>query len=176
MLFFSHITRGLLAGASMTLKKKTLLAILALAVISLPACTQKPAPPGPVPNVAPGPGQRFGKQDRREFPIYIYSDPVASPAQCFVDWPQATLWKDNNQAVKWVSDDGNAYLVDFNLGKNGSPFAQATFQVSANGVQPSGPLSASSQKGQYYDYGIRAGTDAKAPICKPASDPGLYVK
>ena len=159
----------------MTLKQKTLLGILALAVVSLPACTRKPAPPGPTPNVAPGPGQRYGKQNPREFPIYIYSDP-AYPGQCFVDWPQATLWKDNNQTVKWVSDDGNAYLVDFNLGHNGSPFAQATFAVPVNGVQPSGALSASSQKGQYYDYVIHPGTDINAAVCKKADDPGLYVK
>lgn len=151
----------------MTLKQKTLLGILALAFASLPACTRGAAPPGP--------GQGFGKQDPREFLVYIYSDP-AYPGQCFADWPQATLWKDKHQTMKWISDDGNAYVVDFSLGKYGSPFAQATFAVSANGVQPSGALSASSQKGQYYDYGIRAGTDAKAPICKPASDPGLYVK
>jgi hypothetical protein len=151
----------------MTLKQKTLLAILALAIVSLPACTRGAAPPGA--------GQGVGKQDQREFLVYIYSDP-AYPGQCFADWPQATLWKVKHQTMKWISDDGKDYFVDFNLGHNGSPFAQATFPVPANGVQPSGDLSPNSQKGTYYDYGIRAGTDAKAPICKPASDPGLYVK
>jgi hypothetical protein len=151
----------------MTLKQKNLLAILALAVVSLPACTRSAA--------APRAGQGFGKHDPRAFLVYIYSDP-AYPGQCFADWPQATLWKDKHQTMKWISDDGNAYLVDFNLGHNGSPFAQATFAVPANGVTPSGDLSANSQKGAYYDYGIRAGTNANGPICKPASDPGLYVK
>jgi hypothetical protein len=150
----------------MTLKQKTLLTSLALAIVSLPACTRGAAPPGP--------GQGFGKHDPREFSVYIYSDP-AYPGQCFADWPQATLWKDKHQTMKWISDDGNAYVVDFS-GQNGSPFAQATFAVPANGVTPSGDLSANSQKGQYYAYAIRAGTNASAPICKPASDPGLYVK
>jgi hypothetical protein len=162
----------------MNLKQRTLLASLALAIVFLPACTEKPAPPAPTPNAAPpGPGQHFGKQNPREFPIYIYSDP-AYPGQCFADWPQATLWKNNNQTVKWISDDGKDYFVDFTKPEahNGSPFAQATFAVSANGVQPNGALSASSQKGKYYDYGIRLGTDANAPVCKKPDDPGLYVK
>ena len=153
----------------MTHKKKALLASLILAVVSLQACTRGAAPAGP--------GLGVGKQDQREFLVYIYSDP-AYPGQCFADWPQATLWKDKHQTMKWISDDGNAYVVDFSLGKYGSPFADPspTFLVPANGVKPSGDLNPNSVSGQYYDYGIRLGSDAKAPICKPASDPGLYVK
>jgi hypothetical protein len=161
----------------MTLKQKTLLAILALAIVSLPACTQKPAPPGPAPNVAPGPGQGVGQQDKRVFYISLYTDP-AHPDQCYADWPQATLWKDHHQTVQWISDDRKDYIVDFSLSKDGSPFADPspTFKVPANGVKDSGDLSPNSQKGTYYAYGIRAGTNANGPICKPASDPGLYVK
>lgn len=153
----------------MTLKKKTLLGSLALAIVSLPACTRGAAPAGP--------GQGVGQRDQRVFYVSIYTDP-AHPDQCFADWPQATLWKDKHQTVQWISDDGKDYVVDFSLGKYGSPFADPspTFPVSANGVKASGDLSQSSLKGTYYDYGIRAGTNAKAPICKPASDPGLYVK
>ena len=153
----------------MTLKQKTLLAILALAIVSLPACTRSTG--------RPRAGQGVGRQDQRQFLVYIYSDPT-HPTQCFADWPQATLWKDKHQTMKWISDDGNAYVVDFSLGKYGSPFADPspTFLVPANGVKPSGDLNPNSVSGQYYDYGIRLGSDAKAPICKPASDPGLYVK
>jgi hypothetical protein len=74
--------------------------------------------------------------------------------------------------VQWISDDGKDYVVDFNLGQNGSPFAQATFAVPANGVKPSGDLIKS---GMYYAYGIRPGANPSA-ICKKADDPGLYVK
>jgi hypothetical protein len=152
----------------MTLKKKTLLASLTLAIVFLPACTRR-APP-------PGPGQGVGQQDQRVFSISLYTDP-AHPDQCYADWPQATLWKDNHQTVKWISDDGKDYVVDFSLGKYGSPFADPSpkFPVPANGVKASGDLSQSSLKGRYYDYGIWAGTNNKVP-CKPASDPGLYVK
>ena len=153
----------------MTLKQKTLLAILALPIVSFPACTRSATPPRA--------GQGFGKHDPRDFLVYIYSDP-GYPGQCFADWPQATLWKDKHQTMKWISDDGNAYVVDFSLGKYGSPFADPspTFPVPANGEKASGDLSPNSQKTRYYDYGIRAGTNANGPICKPASDPGLYVK
>jgi hypothetical protein len=148
----------------MTLKNKTLLASLTLAILSLPACTRGAAPPGP--------GQGVGQQDQRVFYVSLYTDPAHSD-QCFADWPQATLWKDKHQTVQWISDDGKDYVVDFDLGQNGSPFAQATFAVPANGVKPSGDLIKS---GMYYAYGIRAGTNVNGPICKPASDPGLYVK
>jgi hypothetical protein len=164
----------------MTLKKKTLLASLALAIVSLSACTQKPAPPGPAPNVAtPGPGQGFGRGDKRVFYVSIYTDPDPAHAdKCYADWPVATLWKDKNQTVQWISDDDKDYIVDFSLGKHGSPFVDPnlTFQVKKNGVKDSGGLSPSSVSGQYYDYGIRPGTNPSANPCKPASDPGLYVK
>src|ERR1700757_2044006 len=144
----------------MTLKQKTLLAILALAIVSLPACTRSTG--------RPRAGQGVGRQDQRQFLVYIYSDPT-HPTQCFADWPQATLWKDKHQTMKWISDDGNAYVVDFSLGQNGSPFAQATFAVPANGVKPSGDLSQGSQKGTYYAYGIRPGTTPSAtPVSQPA--------
>ncbi len=149
----------------MTLKKKTLLASLTLAVVvSLPACRQSLS--------TPRPGQHVGQQDARVFSVYIYTDP-AHTDQCLADWPVATLWQSKHQTMMWISDDDKDYFVDFTQGHNGSPFAQTTFSVPKNGVKPSGDLI---QSGKYYDYAIRAGTDANAPICKPPSDPGLYVK
>jgi hypothetical protein len=149
----------------MILKQHAVLAGLAIALVSLSACRSA--------LVQEPPGQHYGKRDQRVFWIYVYADPdPAHPGKCLVDWPAATLWKTAHQTVKWVSDDGGEYTVDFTLGHNQSPFSQPTFLVKSNGVTSSGDLT---QSGKYYDYGIRAG-DGK--ICKPASDPdpGLYVK
>jgi hypothetical protein len=117
----------------------------------------------------PGPGHKHGLDPDRPFRIYIYGDPTQA-GQCLVDWPQATLWKTKHHTAKWVSDDGAAYTVDFTLG-NGSPFSQTTFLVQANGEVSSGQLAQTASG--YYPYGIR---DANNNICKPASDPGVYVK
>ena len=148
----------------MTFKKRILLASLMLGIVSVPACKQGFS--------TPGPGQHVGQQDKRVFSVYLYTDP-GHPDQCLADWPVATLWLSKHQTVKWVSDDDKDYFVDFTQGHSGSPFAQTTFAVPKNGVKPSGDLV---QSGKYYDYAIRAGTDANAPVCKPPSDPGLYVK
>lgn len=148
----------------MTLSKAGL-AGLAIALVSLSACRQ-------VRVAAPGPGSHYGQQQDRVFDVYIYTDP-AHPQQCYADAAAVTIWKSKNQMVHWISDDGNAYLVDFTLGQHGSPFGQTTFPVQANGVTPSGASQGSSG---YYDYGIRAGTAPNSPICKPANDPGVYVK
>ena len=128
----------------------------------------------PYPRVANGSGGRDWdsitvKRTGECSGLYVYTDPD-HPAECYVDWPVATLWKSKGQTVKWVSDDGREYHVDFTQGHNGSPFAQTTFHVPSNGVVPSGPLT---QSGKYYDYAIR---DANGRICKPPSDPGLNVK
>jgi hypothetical protein len=148
----------------MTLKKKTLLASLTLTLVFPPACKRSV--------FTPGPGQHVGQQDKRVFSVYLYTDP-AHPDQCLADWPVATLWQSKHQTVKWISDDDKDYFVDFTQGHNGSPFAQMTFVVPKHGAKPSGDLI---QSGKYYDYAIRAGTSANAPVCKPPSDPGLYVK
>jgi hypothetical protein len=91
-----------------------------------------------------------------------------------VDWTGAALWKNKHHTVTWVSDDGAAYTVDFNLGSNGSPFsAGPVFAVPAGGETSSGALSPTSQG--YYNYGIK---DANGQMCKNASnpDPGVYVR
>jgi hypothetical protein len=121
----------------------------------------------------PGPGQKYGVKPSREFPIYIYTDPNRA-GQCLVDWGQATLWKNQHHTARWVSDDGAAYKVDFNLGSGrGSPFSSTTFDVPANGHVRSGDLTSGAQG--YYDYGIK---DANGNTCKNSSnpDPGVYVK
>ena len=84
----------------------------------------------------------------------------------------ATLWKSEQQTVDWISDDDGEYTVDFGQGHNGSPFGTSTFHVLKDQDAPSGDLT---QSGKYYDYAIRSG-DANGKICKPPSDPGLYVK
>jgi hypothetical protein len=148
----------------MTFKEKVILASLAFAIVSLPSCRQT--------RFTPGPGQHHGQDEKRVFWVYLYTDPD-HPDQCLADWPVATLWKGKHQTVTWVSDDHRDYFVDFTQGHNGSPFGQTTFLVPKNGARSSGDLI---QSGKYYDYAIRAGTDANALICKPPSDPGLYVK
>ena len=107
------------------------------------------------------------------FGVYIYTDP-ANHRDCYADTNAVTIWKSKNQTVQWISDDGNAYLVDFTLGQRGSPFAQKTFAVRKNGATPSGP--ANPESSDYYDYAIRAGTAPDSPVCKKAADPGVYVK
>ena len=149
----------------MTLNKKNLLASLALAVVCLPACTHKIAT------------QRLGLREDRVFKVRLYTDP-ANPKQCSADLSAVTLWKNKHHTVQWISDDGNAYFVDFSKPEAhyGSPFTDPTFLVPKNGVKASGDLSQSSVSGQYYDYAIHAGTDINAPVCKKSDDPGLYVK
>jgi hypothetical protein len=148
----------------MSFSEKLILAGLVIALFSFSACQHK---------VGPGPGRLYGEQQGRVFPVSIDTDPN-NPQQCSVDWPAVTLWKGKQQMIKWISDDGKAYLVDFTLGHRGSPFKETTFPVKPNGSILSGPPS--DQSSGYYDYGIRAGNDNNGPVCKPASDPGVYVK
>jgi hypothetical protein len=145
----------------MSIKQNTLTGLI-IVLVFVAGC-------GPSALKEPGPGNRYGQKDARSFRIYIYADPT-QPGQCLVDWPQATLWKSKHHTATWVSDDGAGYTVDFKLGKNGSPFSKDTFPVPAGGKVSSGDLT----KGPaYYDYGIE---DANNSVCKPSSDPGVYVK
>jgi hypothetical protein len=136
-------------------------AVVSLSLLFAVAC-QRGALKGPPP------GQHHGKESKRVFAVYIYTE----GNQCFADWPVATLWKTEQQTVDWISDDDGEYTVDFGQGHNGSPFAAPTFHVLKDKDAPSGDLT---QSGKYYDYAIRSG-DANGNICKPPSDPGLYVK
>ena len=146
----------------MSIKQNPALTWLIIVLVFVAGC-------GPSALKGPGPGNRYGQEDKRSFRIYIYADPT-QPGQCLVDWPQATLWKSKHHTATWVSDDGAGYTVDFKLGKNGSPFSKDTFPVPAGGEVSSGDLT----KGPaYYDYGIE---DANNKVCKPSSDPGVYVK
>ena len=150
----------------MSVKQNTALTGLIIALVFVSGCGPKK------PLVEPGPGQKYGLKDPREFRIYIYADPM-QPDQCLVDWGQATLWKNKHHTARWISDDGAAYKVDFNLGSHGSPFSSSTFDVPANGHVASGDLTPTSQG--YYDYGIKG---AHGNTCKNSSnpDPGVYVK
>ena len=146
----------------MHLRHQSLIAVI-LFLVMLAACHHTK-------NVV-GPGQHHGQQNGRTFNVYIYTDPTDT-SHCYADASVVTLWKTEDQRVKWISDDDKEYFVDFNLGHNGSPFVEKTFPVPAHGDKASGKLT---QSGQYYDYGIRAGNTAQGTICKPSSDPGIYV-
>lgn len=150
----------------MSIKQSTVLNGLIIALVFVSGCGGRPK------GLAdPGPGKKHGTEDNRSFRIYIYTDPTQA-SQCLVDWPQATLWTSKHHTATWVSDDGAKYAVDFvNLGtKHQSPFSAGTFLVPAGGEVYSGPLTGAPG---YYDYGI---WDANNKICKPSSDPGVYVK
>src|SRR5262249_9586941 len=95
-----------------------------------------------------GPGEHHGQEQGRVFEVYIYTGPTDS-SHCYADASVVTLWKTLDQRVKWISDDDKEYFVDFNMGHNGSPFADKTFPVPAHGDKASGKLT---QSGQYYDY------------------------
>ena len=121
----------------------------------------------------PGPGHQFGLQDKRPFEVYIYTDP-ANASQCWLDWPVGTLWKNKHHTVKWFSDDGKQYTVDFTKGNHSpdkSPFQSDTFTVPAGGSTPSGSLQPNAYG--YYDFAV---FDAQNHKCKEPSDPGYYVK
>ena len=165
--FSRHGHRSL--GVCMRLQQKAVLAGLAIALASISACRQAQLSNE---KGIPGPPPHHGQEKGRVFWVSVYTDPNHTD-RCYVDWPVVTLWKSQGQTVKWVSDDGLAYTVDFGLGTHGSPFAQSTFSVPANGVVPSGALT---QSGQFFDYGIE---DANGKVCAkasdPVADPGLSV-
>jgi hypothetical protein len=147
----------------MSIKQSTVLNGLIIALVFVSGCGHRGL-------TDPGPGKKHGMEDNRSFRIYIYADPTQA-GQCLVDWPQATLWTSKHHEATWVSDDGAAYTVDFtNLGKHQSPFTTGIFLVPAGGEVHSGPLTGAPG---YYDYGIK---DASNSVCKPSSDPGVYVK
>jgi hypothetical protein len=154
----------------MSLKQKSVLTGLAIALSSISACRQA--------NLVgtPGPGQHHGQEDKRVFRVYIYADP-SKPGKCLADWPVGTLWQGKHQTVLWVSDDGGEYTVDFTQGHHSppplSPFPDATFNVSSNGVKPSGGLQPGASG--YYDFAIRSG-GINGANCKETSDPGYYVR
>lgn len=117
-----------------------------------------------------GPGEHHGQEQGRVFEVYIYTDPTDS-SHCYADAAVVTLWKTQNQRVKWISDDDKPYFVNF-VGANGSPFSDTTFQVPTHGDKASGNLI---QYGKYYEYGIWPGNSAQGAPCKQSSDPGIYV-
>jgi hypothetical protein len=122
---------------------------------------------------APTPGQHYGIKDDRSYEVYIYANPN-NPGQCLVDLDVATLWKIHNQTATWISDDGGDYFVDFGAGQHGSPFAGgATFPVSQNTNGYSGKITGPPG---YYNYAIYLGKQKGTTPCKPADDPGFYVK
>jgi hypothetical protein len=151
----------------MSIKQSTVLNGLIIALVFVSGCGNRGL-------TDPGPGKKHGMEDNRSFRIYIYADPNQAD-QCLVDWPQATLWTSKHHEATWVSDDGGAYTVDFtNLGaKHQSPFTTGIFLVPAGGEVHSGPLTGAPG---YYDYGIKDAHNNGTNVCKPSSDPGVYVK
>src|SRR6516165_196486 len=110
----------------------------------------------------PGAGHHYGQKKAREFRVYIYSD-GQYPNACFADLAVATLWKNQQQTVTWVSDDGYEYTVDFSAGQHGSPFSQTspTFDIPADKETKSGSLNVNASG--YYDFLIRAGSASGPP-------------
>jgi hypothetical protein len=153
----------------MSQKQAAVLAGLAIAVVSITACHKNEA-------FLPGAGHHYGQKKAREFRVYIYSD-GQYPNACFADLAVATLWKNQQQTVTWVSDDGYEYTVDFSAGQHGSPFSQTspTFDIPADKETKSGSLNVNASG--YYDFLIRAGSASGPPCKKPTDpDPGYYVK
>ncbi len=152
--------------------QKAVLAGLALTVFCLSACHHKR---GFV--QGPPPGQNYGRKDGRPFEVYIYTytDPNGT-TYCTADLLVTTLWKSKNQTVRWLSDDGNAYTVDFSAGTHQrpkTPFKDPTEKIliAANGQKDSGPLNPNADG--YYDFVI---LDANNKNCLAPGDPGYYVR
>ena len=142
---------------------------LALALLCISACKSKISPGL---GKGPGAGHHYGRQDPRVFEVYIYADP-GNPGQCLADWPVGTLWQGRHQTVKWFSDDGGEYTVDFTQGQHGSPFSNTTFDVPSNGSTVSNDLVTSASG--YYDFAIRSG-GVNGNICKHPNDPGYIIR
>ena len=152
----------------MSQKQAAVLAGLAIAEVSISACQKKEM-------ILAG-GQNYGRSPAHKFRVYIYSD-GQYPNACFADLAVATLWKNQQQTVTWVSDDGYEYTVDFSAGQHGSPFSQTspTFDIPADKETKSGSLNVNASG--YYDFLIRAGSASGPPCKKPTDpDPGYYVK
>lgn len=177
----------------MNLTEKLLLAGLAVSLLlATSSCTRGRTPAEQkeeagerhLLNYGQGPsgGNHYGQADRT-FEIYIYSD---AGGKCYADLDVVTLWTKNNngqavhQNVKWFSDDGKEYTVDFRPDPNykpkrGSPFKQtdAWFTVPPKSSIPSGDLNPNSTG--YYAFAILPGHDLSATACRDASDPGVHV-
>jgi len=146
----------------MNLRQQSLMAVVLFSIV-LGACNRA--------KQFVGPGQHHGQEQGRVFEVFIYTDPTDS-SHCYADAAVVTLWKTQNQRVKWISDDDKPYFVDF-VGTNGSPFTDRTFSVPPHGDKESGNLTQSG--GKYYEYGIWAGGSGQGTPCKQSSDPGIYV-
>ena len=146
---------------------------LAVALLCISACKPKISPGL---GQGPGAGHHYGRQDPRVFEVYIYADP-SQTGKCLADWPVGTLWQGRHQSVKWFSDDGGEYTVDFTQGNHQggskSPFTALTFHVPSNGSVVSNDLVTTATG--YYDFAIRFG-DANGSVCKDPSDPGVIIR
>jgi hypothetical protein len=142
----------------MMAKKKIALAGLIVGLVLIFACRKTRPESAPLtPQHTPGQG------DQREFAISIYTD--QQTGLCFVDFPEATLWKTKHQKVTWFSDDFD-YQVDF--GPHG-PFGRNPIPVPFN-PQGSSSGSLNADASGHYDYTI------VGKSCKGAGDPVIYVK
>jgi hypothetical protein len=150
----------------MNWKQRAVLAGLAMALICSSACRKQEFR-----GQGPGAGHKYGLQDKRDFEVYIYTDPRDS-TKCLADWPVGSLWRRHHQTVTWFSDDGETYTVDFTQGTHSpkSPFHSDTFTVQSNGKQASGDLLPNASG--YYDFAI---LNASGKTCKDVKDPGYYV-
>ena len=164
----------------MNWKRGVVLAGLAVGLVFMGGCKGKGGVPGGgTQGGGPGKsGQGYGRQKPREFDVYIYVNPQDS-SECLADWPKGTLWQGQLHTVKWFSDDGGDYTVDFTQGHHAgqkSPFATDKFTVQGSnggsGQQVSGDLQPGARG--YYDFVISGTLNGKP--CKYAGDPGYIVK
>ncbi len=180
----------------MSLSAQLVLAGLAVALLSLPACERHRrtgTPGGQGKGFVPGSPPPHGQQSPRVFKVYVYTD-LEDSSKCYADIDVATLWtktKKNNgqqlhQTVIWYSDDEKDYTIDFRADpkypdKRGSPFQPPPsqppndlFYIPAKGSVPSQDLKPDSTG--YYAFAIWSGKNVdQGKPCKDASDPGYRV-
>jgi hypothetical protein len=160
----------------MTTNRKAIWAGLILCVVVATSCSGKKGERGP----SPGPASKaapHGQQDKRPFPVYIYTPDPSRPGECYADLAAVTIWAGHQQHVTWFSDDQKTkYTVNFTAG-NPFPGHPKPFLVpgDSHGIdsgvptnQPTGPTG-----NGYYPYEIQNEVGTQ---CKKADDPGVYVK
>ncbi len=124
-------------------------------------------------------GEHFmGKPQGRTLVIHVRSDVTPDPSrQCSVDCKTVNVYASDHQKLRWVSDDGKKYTVDFEKGPGfpnpdpGTPFKDGqdkpkhTLSTADPELEPTGPQG-------YYYYSVK---DANGYICLKPDDPGVHV-
>ncbi|HJS97905.1 MAG TPA: hypothetical protein VJ756_02355 [Terriglobales bacterium] len=120
----------------------------------------------------------MGKPQGRTLVIHVRSDVTTDPpGQCYVDCKTVSVYAPDHQKLRWISDDGKKYIVDFEKGPGfpnpdpGTPFKDGqgkpkhTLSTADPELEPTGPHG-------YYYYSVK---DANGNICLKPEDPGVHV-